>query len=130
MTDGKRTARPSGQGGILRLARRATACAGTVGAVFAIMAVAASGRSTPPVVAHSSASSLGTVIYGTLPPTGTPKHGGTITQGQLTGQTPTFIFPIAPGANTSTGTISFLTELFMPLYGGPTGAVPKVDYAL
>jgi peptide/nickel transport system substrate-binding protein len=73
---------------------------------------------------------LGTVIYGTLPPPGTPKAGGTITQGQLTGQTPTYIFPIAPGAQTSTGTISLLTSLFMPLYAGPAGAEPKVNYAL
>ncbi len=73
---------------------------------------------------------LGTVIYGTLPPVGTPKPGGTITQGQITGSTPTYIFPIAPGAQTSTGTISLLTELFMPLYAGPSGAIPKVDYGL
>jgi peptide/nickel transport system substrate-binding protein len=73
---------------------------------------------------------LGTRLYGTLPPVGTPKPGGTVTQGQLTGQTPTYIFPIAPGAQTSTGTISLLTELFMPLYAGPDGAVPKVNYGL
>ncbi|MDQ6805165.1 MAG: ABC transporter substrate-binding protein [Actinomycetota bacterium] len=79
---------------------------------------------------NKASASLGTVIFGTLPPVGTPTTGGTITQGQLTGQTPTFIFPIAPGANTSTGTISFLSELFMPLYAGPSGAEPKVDYNL
>jgi peptide/nickel transport system substrate-binding protein len=102
----------------------------TVGAVFGVIAGTAGSSAAAPAVAHSSASSLGTKIFGTLPPTGTPKHGGTIVQGQLTGQTPTYIFPIAPGANTSTGTISFLAELFMPLYAGPTGAVPKVNYAL
>ena len=69
-------------------------------------------------------------LYGTLPPAGTPVKGGTITQGQLTGQTPTYIFPIIPGAQTPTGTISFMTELFMPLYAGPNGAEPKVDYGL
>ena len=79
---------------------------------------------------NHAASSLGTVLYGTLPPVGTPVKGGTITQGQLTGQTPTYIFPIIPGAQTQTGTISFMTELFMPLYAGPTGAVPTVDYGL
>jgi peptide/nickel transport system substrate-binding protein len=71
-----------------------------------------------------------TGLYGTLPSVGTPAKGGTITQGQLTGQTPTYIFPIAPGADTSTGTISFLTSLYMPLYAGPTGNVPAVDYNL
>jgi len=69
-------------------------------------------------------------IYGSVPPAGTPSKGGTITQGQLTGQTPTYIFPIAPGANTSTGTISLLTSLYMPLYGGPTGNLPVVDPSL
>jgi peptide/nickel transport system substrate-binding protein len=131
MTDGKRAARPSSRERILRRARRATAAAVAAGAVLGIMAVGASGSSvTRGAVAHSSASSLGTVLYGTLPAAGTPTPGGTITQGQLTGQTPTFIFPIVPGANTSTGTISFLTSLFMPLYAGPDGAVPQVDEAL
>ena len=131
MTDVKLAARPSGGGGIRRLVRWAAASAVIAGAVVGIGTVAASGRSgTPQVVAHSSASSLGTVLYGSLPPAGTPKHGGTITQGQLTGQTPTYIFPIAPGANTSTGTISFLSSLFMPLYAGPTGAVPTVNESL
>ena len=90
-------------------------------------------QSSSPNNANCAASaSLGTVLYGTLPPTGTPvKAGGVITQGQLTGQTPTYIFPIVPGANTTTGTISLLTSLFMPLYGGPTGAgIPVIDYAL
>ena len=77
-----------------------------------------------------SASAATSGLYGSVPPAGTPKAGGTITQGQLTGQTPTYIFPIAPGANTSTGTISFLSELYMPLYGGPAGNVPEVDESL
>ncbi len=73
-------------------------------------------------------SSLGTVLYGSLPPVGTPVKGGTITLGQLSGQTPTYIFPIIPGAQVTTGTISFMSQLFMPLYAGPDGAEPKVDY--
>src|SRR5437899_3242546 len=36
--------------------------------------------------ANTAQSSLGTVLYGTLPPAGTAKPGGVITQGQLTGQ--------------------------------------------
>ena len=78
----------------------------------------------------NKASKYGTVLYGTLPPAGTAVHGGTITQGQLSGSTPTYIFPIIPGANTTTGTLSFMTSLFMPLYAGPTGAIPKIDYPL
>ena len=79
---------------------------------------------------NKAASSLGTVLYGTLPPARTPVKGGTITEAQLNGQTPTYIFPIVPGAQTSTGTISLLTSLFIPLYGGPSGAEPKVEYSL
>jgi peptide/nickel transport system substrate-binding protein len=104
-----------------------------IGAILAVAAVilsACGSSSSNSSSVNKAVSSLGTVLYGTLPPVGTPVTGGTITQGQLTGGTPTYIFPIAPGANTSTGTISFLSELFMPLYAGPTGAEPKVDYAL
>ncbi len=95
-----------------------------------MFALAACGSSSSSSAGNKANASLGTVLYGTLPPTGTPVHGGTITQGQLSGQTPTYIFPIVPGAQTSTGTISFLSELFMPLYAGPAGAEPKVDYGL
>ena len=98
--------------------------------VAAAVTVAACGSSSSSGSGNQTSSSLGTVIYGTLPATGTPKSGGTITLGQLTGQTPTYIFPIATGANTSTGTISFLSQLYMPLYYGPKGARPEVDYSL
>jgi peptide/nickel transport system substrate-binding protein len=108
-----------------------------VTAGLAVAACGSSSNSSSSSGAGSSAStggtvsaSLGTRLYGTLPPVGTPKAGGTVTQGQLSGQTPTYIFPIAPGAQTSTGTISLLSSLFMPLYAGPTGAEPKVDYDL
>jgi peptide/nickel transport system substrate-binding protein len=130
MVDGKQAAHASG-GGIRRFARWAATSAVIAGAVLGITTVAASGRSaTHGVLAHSSASSLGTTIYGTLPPAGTPTKGGTITEGQLTGETPTYIFPIIPGANTSTGTISMVSSLFMPLYAGPNGAIPEVAGSL
>jgi peptide/nickel transport system substrate-binding protein len=82
------------------------------------------------VALGGTASAATSGLYGTLPAAGTPTPGGTITQGQLTGQTPTYIFPIVPGADTSTGTISFLSELYMPLYAGPNGNTPEVDPAL
>jgi peptide/nickel transport system substrate-binding protein len=113
----------------MNLSRRFTQRAGVVAiAVGAAVAIAACGSSSSG--ANKNVSSLGTAIYGTLPPAGTPVRGGTITVGQLTGQTPTYIFPIIPGAQTSTGTISFMTALFMPLYGGPLGARPQVAYSL
>jgi peptide/nickel transport system substrate-binding protein len=78
---------------------------------------------------NSALAKYGTVLYGKLPAAGTPVKGGTLSVGQLNGETPTYIMPIAPGANTSTATIDLLSNIFMPLYAGPTGAEPKVDYA-
>jgi len=79
---------------------------------------------------NQTVSSLGTVLYGTLPPAGTPVSGGVITQGQLTGQTPTYIFPLVSGSNVTTGTLSFNTQMYMPLFAGPLGARPQVSYGL
>ena len=47
------------------------------------------------------AASLGTSLYGSLPKAGTASKCGTVTLGQITGQTPTYIFPITPGAFTT-----------------------------
>ncbi len=58
-----------------------------------------------------------------------PGQGGTSRSASMTGQTPTYIFPIPPSAHTTTGTITFLAQLFMPVFAGPTGAEPKVNYA-
>jgi len=78
----------------------------------------------------SSASAL-TGLYGSLPSAGTPAKGGTITWGQLTGSTPTYIFPILPGANASVYTSDFFQDImYLPLYNTPVGGTPKVDYAV
>jgi peptide/nickel transport system substrate-binding protein len=79
---------------------------------------------------NSSAKQFGTVLFGKLPAAGTPVKGGTLSVSQQSGETPTYIFPIIPGANTSTGTINFIQNLYMPLYDGPSGAEPKVDFDL
>jgi peptide/nickel transport system substrate-binding protein len=110
-----------------RRVRRIAAWISLAALVPALAACGSSGNSTN---ANKAASSLGTVLYGSLPAVGTPVKGGTITQGQLTGSTPLFIFPIVPGASSSGGTSELITSLFMPLYGGPTGAVPKVNYSI
>ena len=99
-------------------------------AILATAAIAACGSSSPSNVTNKAASSYGTVLYGSLPPVGTPKPGATLTIGQITGQTPTYIMPVAPGADTSTQTISFMSNLYIPLYFGPDGAAPKVNEAL
>jgi peptide/nickel transport system substrate-binding protein len=83
-----------------------------------------------PSTGGTVSSSLGTSVFGTLPPVkSAAAKGGTVTVSQQTGQTPVYIFPIADSAHTTTGTITFLQNLYMPLYAGPTGAQPKVNYA-
>jgi peptide/nickel transport system substrate-binding protein len=99
-------------------------------AVIAAVAVSACGSSGGSPSASNSGQAATSGLYGTLPPVGTPTHGGTLTIGQLTGSTPTAIFPIIPGADTTAYTDSFVTELYAPLYAGPVGATPEVDYAL
>ncbi len=79
----------------------------------------------------SGSSSTGTVggIYGALPQAGgTPVKGGTLTYGQLSGSTPTWIFPIVPAANASVyGGYPFINQMWLPLYNGPDGATPKIN---
>ena len=85
--------------------------------------------SNPNNAGHVDAA-LGTSVFGTLPPSkGSATSGGTISVSQQTDAVPTFIFPIIDGAHVTTGTIAFVQQLFMPLYAGPAGAEPKIDYA-
>jgi peptide/nickel transport system substrate-binding protein len=77
-----------------------------------------------------SASAL-TGLYGSVPSGGTAAKGGTITFGQLTGSTPTYIFPIIPGANASVYTADFFQDImYLPLYNTPVGGTPEVNYAV
>ena len=76
----------------------------------------------------SSGGSASGISYGTLPAKGTRSNGGTITVGQITGSTPTYIFPIIPGTDASAYTINLIQNLFAPLYNGPKGAKPTIDY--
>jgi peptide/nickel transport system substrate-binding protein len=115
--------------------RSLAACAIVLGATVILAACGSSSSgggttSANNTSANKPSSSLGVDLYGTLPGVGTPVHGGTITQGQLSGATPLFIFPIASSAQSSTGTLELITSLFMPLYGGPLGARPQVNYPL
>ncbi|HEX5193443.1 MAG TPA: ABC transporter substrate-binding protein [Solirubrobacteraceae bacterium] len=74
--------------------------------------------------------SVSGVAYGSLPPVGTPTKGGTISFGQLAGQTPSYIFPIVPGSDATSYTFNLIQNLFAPLYSSPTGASPTIDDAL
>lgn len=69
-------------------------------------------------------------ITGTLPARGTPLRGGTITAGQLAGQTPAQILPVVGGAGCTTPTLDFISQQYLPLYAGPKGVTPAVNEAL
>ena len=66
-------------------------------------------------------------------PAPSPKHvaGGTVTFGMAAGATPTYIFPITPGANSSVYTASYFQELmFRPLWWTPVGHSLDINYPL
>jgi peptide/nickel transport system substrate-binding protein len=106
--------------------------------IIGVLGVAACGGSSSSSSSSSASSGSGTskspsvdsVAYGSLPPQGTQSAGGTITAGQLTGQTPDWILPIVPSANASTYGAGFLYSLFLPLYTGQNGGAPEINYAL
>jgi peptide/nickel transport system substrate-binding protein len=61
------------------------------------------------------------------------KHvaGGTVTFGMAAGATPTYIFPITPGADSSVYTISYFQEQFWrPLYWSPVGHQLNINYQI
>ncbi len=106
-------------------------------AAIAAVIVSASGASAKNDGAKAASASKnqgtaidGTLINGTLPKTGKPAKGGTITIGQLQGQTPTGINPIIAGAQCSTATFSFVASQYIPLYYGPSGATPTINQSL
>src|SRR6516162_10272549 len=84
----------------IRRSRRPLALCAAAAAVAATFAVYGGATSSASPRAHGSASSI-EGLYGSLPPVGSPSKGGTITIGQLTGSTPTFIFPVTPAADGS-----------------------------
>ena len=107
-------------------------------AATAAVAVSATGASSAKntAVGHAAVANAtpkavdGTLLSGTLPTSGSAANGGTIVAGQLTGQTPTDIFPIINGATCSTDTFQFVADQYIPLYYGPTGGTPAIDASL
>jgi peptide/nickel transport system substrate-binding protein len=94
------------------------------------VAVSACGGATTAV--KSSGKVNGKVVqglYGSLPKPGTASGGGTITMGQLNGDTPTYIFPIIPGSNATDGTAFLISQLYVPLYNLQVGGSLQVNYA-
>jgi peptide/nickel transport system substrate-binding protein len=103
---------------------------GSGGGTGTSSATSSSTTSTSGLNSNTQNASLGTAVFGTLPATSaSATKGGTVTLSQITGQTPVYIFPIIDGSHITTGTITFISNLFMPLYAGPTGAEPKVNYS-
>jgi peptide/nickel transport system substrate-binding protein len=107
-------------------------------AAIAAVVVSVTGAGSAKNTAKTAASSIqahpvaeyGTLVSGTVPKNGTPASGGTIVAGQLTGQTPTDIFPIINGATCSTDTFQFVADQYIPLYYGPKGGTPAIDSTL
>ncbi len=92
---------------------RRRAVVGAAAALVAAAAIAACGGSSNSNTSTSSktSSNYGTVLHGTLPKTGTPSKGGTISIGQISGQTPTSIWPMINGATCSTQTFYFVSNM-------------------
>jgi peptide/nickel transport system substrate-binding protein len=69
--------------------------------------------------------------YGAIPAaSGTPVMGGTVNFAEQPGAGPTWIFPVIPGANASVNLeYQFINFMYRPLWWGPKGVVPTVDYS-
>jgi peptide/nickel transport system substrate-binding protein len=97
---------------------------GTGGAVVALTLGLA-----PSMASASSAQPAGS--YGKLPAqSGKPVKGGTVSFAEQPGAGPTYIFPITPAASLSTDDIDqFQVLMWRPLWWGPKGVEPEVDYS-
>ncbi len=109
----------------MTLARTAT----KIAAVAAVGAVALAGcAKSANTSTHQSSKSGFTGI-----PAPSSKHvaGGTVTFGMAAGATPTYIFPITPGANSSVYTASYFQALmYRPLWWTPVGHSLDINYPL
>jgi peptide/nickel transport system substrate-binding protein len=75
---------------------------------------------------NSSGSVSGTTgAFGSVPAASGTPHAGTITWAEPPGSAPTWIFPVLPGANATTGNIDdFQWEMWRPLYWYTNGVNP------
>jgi peptide/nickel transport system substrate-binding protein len=104
-----------------------------IGIAIAVLALAGCGGSSGSSSGSSAIS--GTLaqpgLYGKLPAAGTPTQGGTISYGQLSGNTPNYIFPVVPSGNASTYNYAWLQVMWLPLYNNfAYGSSPGIDYAV
>jgi peptide/nickel transport system substrate-binding protein len=100
-----------------------------VTAIAVASVVGAAGGASASVARPGRAAAGMPGLYGSLPPGGKGKRGGTITMGQLSGDTPTYLFPIVPGANATDGTSFLISQLYVPLYNLQVGGSMQVNYA-
>lgn len=99
-------------------------------AALGLLLSACGGGGTQTVSSHGTVNGKAVAgLYGSLPQAGTAKAGGTISMGQLTGDTPTYVFPITPGANATDGTAFLTSQLYVPLYNLQVGGSMQVNYA-
>ncbi len=114
-----------------RSGRRAPSALALVIAISALMLSACGGSGGASGSGGATGSLAAPGLYGKLPPPGTPAHGGTITFGQLNGQTPNYIFPIVPSGNASTTNYQWQQIMYLPLYNNfAYGESPGVNYGL
>jgi peptide/nickel transport system substrate-binding protein len=99
-------------------------------AVIGATALAACSKSSPTTTGPTAPSIPG--AFGGVPAqAGTPGKAGTITVAEPPNATPTWIFPVTPGANGSVYTAySFQYQMWRPLYWFPNGAKIEEDPAM
>jgi peptide/nickel transport system substrate-binding protein len=104
----------------MSIARRPTTLA--VCAVVAAMGLAACSKASPSASVPSMSGA-----FGSVPAASGRPHAGTITWAESPGAAPTWIFPVTPGANLSTGTvITFQDLMWRQLYWFPNGVTPTI----
>jgi peptide/nickel transport system substrate-binding protein len=101
----------------MSIARRATA--------LAVCGVAAVGLAACTTASPSGSVSSASGAFGSVPPASGTPHAGTITWAESPGYGPTWIFPVTPGANLTTGTVyTFQWDMWRPLYWFGNGVSP------
>ena len=102
----------------MTISHRATKLA--VCAIVGALGLAACSKSS---TTSGSVSSTG--AFGSVPAASGTAHAGTITWAEAPGSAPTWILPIVPSADATTGTINdFVWEMWRPLYWYTNGVDP------
>lgn len=107
----------------MTFARTATKMA--VLTVVGVTALAACAKSST----NSTKTTTVTGFAGIPLPAKTHKAGGTVTFGMAAGATPTYIFPVTPGANSSVYTSAFFqNQMWLPMWQTPVSDKLDVNY--